>query len=86
MLRPVQMKVMSRHQINSIPTDKIVGQSKLKAFADGKINMTLKLKGGGFQETLWEKEKIMVTSIFSFSHNVLKRLFCRHGQDYVANV
>ena len=25
-------------------------------------------------ETLWEKEKMLVTSIFSFSHNVFKKL------------
>ena len=26
------------------------------------------------EKTLWEKEKILVTSIFSFSHNVFRRL------------
>ena len=28
-----------------------------------------------FKKTFWEKEKMLVVSIFSFSHNVFKRLF-----------
>ena len=48
----------------------ILDWSKLKACADDKIHVTKKLKCVlGRVETLWEKEKILVTSIFSFSHN-----------------
>ena len=28
-------------------------------------------------KTLWEKEKLLITSNFSFSHSVFKRLVCR---------
>ena len=45
-------------------------KSKLKAFADDKINVTEKLKF-----VLGRVENIvLVTSIFFFSHNVFKRL------------
>ena len=50
--------------------------SKLKASADDKLNVNEKmefvLEG---LKTLLEKEKMLVTSIFSFSNNVFKRLF-----------
>ena len=29
-------------------------------------------------KTLWEKEKLLIRSNFSFSHRVFKRLYCRH--------
>ena len=29
------------------------------------------------KKAFWEKEKILVTSIFSFSHNVFRSIFCR---------
>ena len=32
------------HLVNSLPTDKILGYSKLKTFTDDKINATQKLK------------------------------------------
>ena len=50
--------------------------SKLKAFADSKINVTKKLKFllERIENIMWEMEKMLVTSIFSFSHNVFKRL------------
>ena len=32
------------------------------------------------KKTLWEKEKLLVTSIFSFSHNVFKRLVSQGHQ------
>ena len=32
---------------------------------------------GKGRKTLWEKEKMLVTSIFSFSHNVFKRLLSK---------
>ena len=33
---------------------------------------------GQKKKPLWEKEKMLVTSIFSFSHNVFKRLLFQH--------
>ena len=42
---------------------------KLKGFADEKINMNQKLK---YVSVRVEKEKMLITSIFSFSHNVFK--------------
>ena len=47
-----------------LPNDTFLDLSKLKAFADDKINVTEKLKFILGQ----------VTSIFSFSHNVFKSL------------
>ena len=59
---------------NPLPSNKIVDCFKLKEFADNKTNIDEKLKFGfGKVETLWEKEKMLVTSIFSFSH-VYKKL------------
>ena len=51
----------------ALPNDKTIDCSKFKAFADDNLNMTENLK------TLWEKEKMLVTIIFSFSHNVFKK-------------
>ena len=60
---------------NSFPHNKILDLSKFKAFADDKINVTKKMKFVlGRVKTLWEKEKMLVASIFSFSLNVFKRL------------
>ena len=61
--------------INSLPNNKILDQSEFKAFADDKI-ILFSRNWNSFREewkTLWEKEKMLVTSIFSFSHNVFKR-------------
>ena len=56
----------------SLPKIKI-RSTKLKAFADDKINldqlMILSLKRVAI---LWENEKMLVTSIYSFSHSVYK--------------
>ena len=59
--------------LNPFPNTKILDRSKLKAFADHKIYMTekLELNKGRKQR---EKGKMLVTSIFSFSHNFFKRL------------
>ena len=49
--------------------------SKLKEFADN--NSELDENGRKFSkkvETLWKKEKLLITSNFSFSHSVFKRL------------
>ena len=70
--------VCNKYLLNSLPNDKILDQSKFKAFVDDKINVTKILKSvQGREETLWGKEKILVTSIFFFSHNVFKRFLFR---------
>ena len=64
--------MISRHTslnflLNSLPNDKILDWSKMKALADDKIDVTQKL-------TFWEKEKVLVTSTFSISKFVCKSL------------
>ena len=62
-------------QFNSLPNNKILDWSKLKAFADDNINMTQKLKYVLERlENIVGKGENAVTSIFFFSHNVFKRL------------
>ena len=58
----------------SFPNEKNLDWSKLKAFADDKINLTRKLKFDlEWVENIVEKnEKMLDTRIFSFSHNVFK--------------
>ena len=60
--------------INSLPNHKFLDWSILIAFADDIINVTKRLKFGNSEgkKTMWEKEKMLLTSIFSFSHNVFK--------------
>ena len=56
-------------------SNSIIVQSDLKDSADDKINVTQELNFlGEGKKILWEKEKMLVTSIFSFSHNVFKSL------------
>ena len=62
---------LSHLDINILPNDKIKALSKFTAFADNNIIMTQKLKLC-WGKTCGEKEKMQVTSIFSFSHNVFK--------------
>ena len=64
--------------LNSVPNNKILEQSKLKACADDKITVTETLK-----LVLWRVENIVGKGEnagyqhFSFSHNVFKRLLCQ---------
>ena len=83
--------------LNPLPDDKTLDWSKLKAFADDKLNVTQNIKvvfhridnivgkedNAAYhaktisevgKKTLLEKEKMLGTSIFSFSPNVFKRL------------
>ena len=63
-------------RFNALPNDKILGQFKLKAFADDKINVAENFKFvlERVENMVGKKEKMLVTSILSFSHNVFKRL------------
>ena len=56
-------------ELSSLPDDKISDWSKLKAYADDKINMTEKLKF-----VLKRVENIVVTSIFCFFPQFFQRL------------
>ena len=57
--------------------DKILDLSISKAFADDNLNVYQKLKFtlGSVENIVGKKEKMLVTSIFSFSHNVFKGFF-----------
>ena len=60
-----------KEPINPLPDDKILVSSKLKQIADD-ISKCIKneKKSHIGQKTLWEKEKLLVSSNLSFSHNV----------------
>ena len=61
--------------LNSLPNNKVLDWSKLKALADDKINVTEKLNFVlGKVENIVGKGENAGTSIFSFSYNVFKRL------------
>ena len=66
---------------NPFPHDKILDQTKLKAFADDKLNVT-KMIISVFDrvENIAGKGEIACISNFSFSHNVLKRLLSQRRQ------
>ena len=60
--------------VNSLPNDKILDWSKLKAFADDEINVINKLKFVSERiESILGKREMLVTSIFSFSENVCQK-------------
>ena len=58
---------------NSLPKNKIFNIPKLKEFADHNLHMKLVYD---MMKKSWEKEKILLGSIFSCSHSVIKRRFC----------
>ena len=58
--------------VNSLPNNKILGWSKLKTFADDKLKVA-KIMNFVFDSV----ENIVVTSIFSFSQKVFKRLLSK---------
>ena len=66
----------NHHLIQPFPKRQILDSSKLKGFADD--NFKLNENGRKFskrvENTVGKKEKLLVTSNFSFSHIVFKRL------------
>ena len=61
--------------VNPIPNDKILDQTKLKAFADDKLNVTNAIISVvGRVENIVGKEEIACTSNFSFSQKLFKFL------------
>ena len=74
-IKHLRLTLETDYIINTLPNDKIVDMSKLKAFADDKLDVTEEIencpeKG---RKQCGKKEKMLVSSIFSFSHNVFKR-------------
>ena len=67
--------------LNPFPHDKILDLTKLKAFANDKLNVT-KLIISVFDrvENIVRKGEIACTSKISFSHNVFKRLLSQTRQ------
>ena len=59
--------------INPFPNDEILDEIKLKAFADDKFNNKNDI-------SVFDRVENMVTSIFSISHNVFKRLVSQARQ------
>ena len=57
-----------------ISQGKIMPLSKLKVFAANKFSVSKNISVFDRVETLWVKEKILVTSILAFSHYFFKRL------------
>ena len=67
-----------QRQVNTLPNNKILDWSKLEACADDKRKVTENLQFAictGKGRKLREKEKMLVTGIFFFSHYIFKRLF-----------
>ena len=58
-----------------LSNNKIVDLSELKVIPDNKnkYDKELKFGSGHLKKILIEKEKMVLTSIFSFSHNVFKK-------------
>ena len=73
------LKLIIWERVNSLPNNKILDLSKSKAFADNKIKAKLMIFVPIGLKTFWEKEKMLVTSIFSFSRNVFQRFFVTQG-------
>ena len=64
-----------KFNIQPITRRQVFDSSKLKKFADDNFKFDKNgRKLSNRVKTLWEKEKLLVTSNFSFSHSVFKRL------------
>ena len=67
--------------LNAFLHNKILDQTKLKAFADDKLNVTnMIISVFDRVENIAGKGAIACTGNFSFSHNVFKRLFSQTHQ------
>ena len=76
------MCITDRHDmtldVSPLPDNKILEWSKLKAFADDKLNVTkMVISVLDRVENIVGKGEIACTSNFSFSHNVFKGFFPR---------
>ena len=68
--------------MNPLPDGKILDSSKLKRSADDNFKF-MKISGISLngKKSLWVKEKLLVTSNFSFSYSVFKRLISQGRQN-----
>ena len=66
--------------LNPLPDDKILDQTKLKAFADHKLNVTKMVISVLELKTLWEKEKLLVQAISPFPTMFSKGFFPRRAK------
>ena len=76
-LQQSRLKFLSSDmRANSLSNDKILEVTKFKAFADDKLNVPKMIISvfGKLENIEGKGKKMLVTSIFSFSHNVFKRL------------
>ena len=81
---PVKFSTHERQILcfNSLPNDKILDQSKLKAFVDDKFKVIQMAKFALDKiENIVGKESFLATSIFFFFHNVFKG-FCMFLKGY----
>ena len=68
-------------EFNPLTHGKFLGWSKILSIRNNEMMMAEKLKFvSGRVENIMEKEKMLVTSILSFSHNVFKGLFPQRHQ------
>ena len=68
------MGFINTYHIHSLPNNKMIDFSKLNAFAEEKTQHTQPIFLTEGYKTLWEEDKMLVTNIFSYTQNVLKRL------------
>ena len=90
--------VIAHFLLTLVPKRQILDSSRLKKTLQTTISNLIKIAESSLikQKTQWEKEKLLVTSNFSFFHNVFKRLvlqtrtrlvrdlYCRHEQGLFA--
>ena len=79
--RMVKSRDRALYRVNPLPDDKILDQTKLKAFADDKLNVTkIIISVLDRVENIVGKGEIAFTSNFSFSHYAFKRLLSQTCQ------
>ena len=63
--------ILDRAKFNSLLNNKLLDVTKLKAYADDKLNFATMIISpfDTVENTCREKEKMLVTSIFAFSHS-----------------
>ena len=60
--------------IKPVPDDKSIALSKLKTFADNKVNISENIKFVSHRlDNITRRGEMLVTGIFSFSHNIFKQ-------------
>ena len=69
---------------NPFPNERFYESSKLKEFAENNFKFDeMEQSSPRGSKTLWGKENFLITSNFSFSHSVFKRLILQTGKNQV---